>query len=443
VLAVSDVEHLRVRNLEFRTGVLRLVVASLMAGLGQRTPFNFPMLCPVARRGGTPATGMGFTAMRFFGWPLAGLAMYVGTSAVAAQTSPVRMSGSPSGTLAPPTATADTVPADTLGAIGGRVVAPDGTPVDGADVLIIGTARRARSGADGRFLVSGIPPGEVELLVRKLGFAPAGGALFVMPGRRFDLEVRLPALTTLRTVTVKTQLLNEIRGVITDSTGTTLAGVQVTLAGQRRMTTGPDGAFVFANVEPGRWMLRMGKRGYEARVVGVRMVAQLERSLAVTLRRANPADDLFVSDSVAWFEHERRRSWMGGASGSELVTRDQLAPWGDAALDFALRAAAPQAMAIMGATVGNATGRGPTSFGGGRAAGGISTGGMCILLDGLTPLWNQGLHTFSTSQVESVEIFPPNSDQTRTGCSRFPISSNCGCGVSNAIPGYYVVWTRR
>jgi hypothetical protein len=172
------------------------------------------------------------------------------------------------------------------------------------------------------------------------------------------------------------------------------------------------------------------------------MVAQLERSLAIKMRPVEESATFAVSDSVAWAEHESRRAWMGPTGGA-LVTREDLAQWGDQPLDIALRNAAPQAMMVMTRPQGSGTRGVPTTLGGGVAQDGQSSGGACILLDGLQPLWNQGLQTFMASQVESVEIFPPNTDNTRSGCSRFPVQNACGCAAANAIPGYYVIWSRK
>jgi hypothetical protein len=324
------------------------------------------------------------------------------------------------------------------------VVDAAGAPVEGADVLIVGTTRRSLTGKDGTFVLPALAPGAVEVLVRKVGYRAVDGALFLNPGRRFDLQIALVPLNSLDRVTVTTQIFNEVRGFVTDASGRPLDSVQVSLAGNRRLLTGKDGQFIIPDIPPGRWMLRVSKRGYEPRMVGLQMVAQLERVLAVQLLPVDPTNAFAISDSVAWAEHERRRTWMGpGIAGGALVTREDLAPWGDQPLDLALRNASPSIMMVMQRPQGSGYRDGPVTLGGGVTQDGMSSGGACILLDGLQPLWNQGLQTFMASQVESVGIFPPNTDQTRSGCSRFPVASTCGCGASNEIPGYYVVWSRR
>jgi hypothetical protein len=307
-------------------------------------------------------------------------------------------------------------------------------------VLIVGTARRTQTGADGRFLLRGLEPGPIEVLVRKVGYRATEGALFLNPARQFDLRISIQPFNMLDRVTVTAQVVNEVRGVVTDTAGRPLDSVLVSLAGNRTLFTGREGTFVIPDIPPGRWMLRVSKRGYEPRMVGLHMVAQLERELALKLLPVDPANTFPVSDSVAWAEHVRRRSWMGpGLAGGALVTREDLARWGDQPLDMALRGAAPGAMVGMG-YVGA---RAPTTLGGGAFQQGWGAGNTCILLDGILPMWNQGLHTFMASQVESVEIWRANTDQTRTGCWRFPTSSICGCGTSNFVPAYFVLWSRR
>jgi TonB-linked SusC/RagA family outer membrane protein len=64
--------------------------------------------------------------------------------------------------------------AQTTGTIRGRVTDADGAgPVDGAQVVIVGTRMGALTGVGGEFRILNVPPGVHQLRVQRLGFQPA------------------------------------------------------------------------------------------------------------------------------------------------------------------------------------------------------------------------------------------------------------------------------
>src|SRR4029079_16849612 len=67
--------------------------------------------------------------------------------------------------MAAPSAKAQTA------AINGRVVdAVSGSPINGAQVLIVGTTRGAAAGNDGRFRIAGVRAGTYQLRVARIGY---------------------------------------------------------------------------------------------------------------------------------------------------------------------------------------------------------------------------------------------------------------------------------
>ena len=56
--------------------------------------------------------------------------------------------------------------------ISGLVVDSLGTPIPNAQITIDGTTHRATTDANGGFLLVGVPPGPITLLVRRIGFVP-------------------------------------------------------------------------------------------------------------------------------------------------------------------------------------------------------------------------------------------------------------------------------
>lgn len=73
----------------------------------------------------------------------------------------------------------------------GRVADAVGAAIVAAEILVAHTALHAQSGADGRFELIGVPPGAVELVVRRLGFAPATFSLQLGAGEARDVRVLL------------------------------------------------------------------------------------------------------------------------------------------------------------------------------------------------------------------------------------------------------------
>jgi hypothetical protein len=77
----------------------------------------------------------------------------------------------------------------------GRVVAAaaDERPVVDAEVVVEALGRRARSGADGAFVLDSLPPGTHEVMARKLGHEPAGRRVTVGAGDTITIVLALPA----------------------------------------------------------------------------------------------------------------------------------------------------------------------------------------------------------------------------------------------------------
>jgi len=73
---------------------------------------------------------------------------------------------------------------DTAASVAGRVRNHQGQPVVGALVQVIGSRLGARSDSQGRFDLSGVPPGPAHLRVRALGFDPADTTLSLRRAER-------------------------------------------------------------------------------------------------------------------------------------------------------------------------------------------------------------------------------------------------------------------
>lgn len=356
----------------------------------------------------------------------------------------------------------DSVP--TTGAVKGTVVTLEGRPVEGADVVVGGTAIRVKTRADGSFVLPGIPPGDYEILFRKLGYDPAAFTTMIAAGQQQEVKVTLARLgQQLDTVKVQATVFNEVGGVVQDTTGRPIGGADVEIDGtDHRMRTRADGRFLFLDVPPGRFLLRVRKLGFGMVRRGLEMAKQLERTITIVLhplpQTLSPVEviaqsGLGAADSVAQAEFAIRRRMAG--SQSDMLVREDLAPMGRSALDQAImqRAMGGAAKGLAGAAcvliegqqplvdagqgvqLGMA-GRGP-SFGGG---GGNSNPAMRGAA-GASEF--RVLQTLFADQVESVELYPEGSEFSGTACARFPISMpQCGCDRPRS-PAIVVVWLRK
>ncbi|MEO8193759.1 MAG: TonB family protein [Gemmatimonadales bacterium] len=89
------------------------------------------------------------------------------------------------------------------GTILGIVRDSAGHGVAGATIEVVRSEQRATTDAAGRFRLSGIAPGEVELHVRRLGFYPAAARVMLTAGAQPEVDVTLsPAPTRLVPVEV-------------------------------------------------------------------------------------------------------------------------------------------------------------------------------------------------------------------------------------------------
>jgi len=79
----------------------------------------------------------------------------------------------------------------------GRVADARGYSIQKAEILVTNTALHAESGTDGRFDLSDLPAGPVEVIVRRLGFSPAKIALDLTTGEVRDIRVLLSPMAVL------------------------------------------------------------------------------------------------------------------------------------------------------------------------------------------------------------------------------------------------------
>lgn len=136
--------------------------------------------------------------------------------------------------------------------------ADNGLPVPGARVSVTGMSGSATTDADGRYQLSNVPTGDVEIRAAAPDFATASVSGNVTAG---NILVFSPALELLSAVQVT------VEGMITDrETGQPLAGVSVdvaSLGGNFTATTDSTGRYRLAGLQPGPRTLSASLAGYQ------------------------------------------------------------------------------------------------------------------------------------------------------------------------------------
>jgi TonB-linked SusC/RagA family outer membrane protein len=111
-------------------------------------------------------------------------------------------------------------PVSAQGTVAGQVTdRSNQQPVAGAAVLVVGTSLQARTGREGRYSISNVPPGQYQVQVRFIGFATATQPVSVTAGQPATLDFALtPAAVPLDVVVVSAtgqeQLKREIGNTV-------------------------------------------------------------------------------------------------------------------------------------------------------------------------------------------------------------------------------------
>lgn len=147
----------------------------------------------------------------------------------------------------------------------GKVLAPDGQPLEGADVSVADTSinglpgfsfQSATTDADGQYRIEGISPGPHTLEARAAGY------------RRAVRDVE--ATVEPRRVDFQLDRGLEVSGRVVDDAGSPVPDARVFISGgtagsfQSVVISAGDGAFRIPSVEDGTYSLRAAKKGYSA-----------------------------------------------------------------------------------------------------------------------------------------------------------------------------------
>jgi hypothetical protein len=154
-----------------------------------------------------------------------------------------------------------TPPTATTGTISGAVTAAaDGTPLAGVTILVRGSASAsATTGADGRYVLSELAPGNLMLTATKEGYVVASASANLTAG---DRVVFSPSLELSLSPRVSGRVID--RATLVPVSGATVS-LDKEVAG-----TDADGRFTFGNVVSGEHLVKIDAPGYLSRVLPIR-----------------------------------------------------------------------------------------------------------------------------------------------------------------------------
>ncbi|MEP6618294.1 MAG: carboxypeptidase regulatory-like domain-containing protein, partial [bacterium] len=143
-----------------------------------------------------------------------------------------------------------------------------GQRVDSVELLIPNLKKKAVSKADGTFRFDDVDPGRYAVSARRIGYLPQ--VRFVVVGNggggmAFDI---VPVVHLLQPV-LTNSARGGLSGVVGDTAYNVLAGAEVwVITSGQKVFTDSTGKF-FMDIHPGKYMIRVSREGYGARMMSV------------------------------------------------------------------------------------------------------------------------------------------------------------------------------
>jgi Carboxypeptidase regulatory-like domain len=195
-----------------------------------------------------------------------------------------------------------------------------GFPIDGVEITIASSQRRATTTGSGEFRFENIAPGSYEVRARKLGYAPqvrtivvdsAGGS-----GAFAMMSIPVPLLPV-----ISSAARGGLSGVVGDTAFRPLPGAKVSVIGHSDMTlTDSTGAF-YIPVRPGNYTVAISEPGFDFKVVGVIVPSDSGRRITAYL---TPQSHLPSVREVHNLEDFATRMAWRTVANSKVFTRAEL-----------------------------------------------------------------------------------------------------------------------
>jgi hypothetical protein len=169
---------------------------------------------------------------------------------------------------APPAPKGRGLPESAFGTLTGVVRDLTGAAIARAVVTATGVPRGAETDSLGRFVLAGLPLGDREIRVQRVGFEPLGFTVRIPEPGTLEVQLSLEPTTAGPAAAKSTSIFGTVR----DAQGTALAEVEVSaLDTQQSVTTDTSGSFRLSDAPRGPHLLRVRKLGYVPRTIPVQV----------------------------------------------------------------------------------------------------------------------------------------------------------------------------
>lgn len=334
--------------------------------------------------------------------------------------------------------------------IGGVVRESVTRPLPLAEVLV-NDSLRTRTDSAGRFTITGLGAGDVELTVRRVGFAPLSIPLTLRAGQRRNLAIELAPLPYALDPVVVSTSRPGLFGQVVDDAGRPLAGAAVIVVGAKdSATTAEDGGFALMGLAGRTYLVLVRHEGHYAARFSITLppdrgqevhveLEALPASLTGGARRLAAGRGTIDRSRLRDLGHRMRvnRPLMvprevlakgGKRDIADVIAHDRLTPIPAAARAMHLPQPIGAADHIEPPSPTEEMLTGMRLADGGR--------GACYFVDGDYPLDPQMARTMPASWIEAVEI--SRRDDTGSLSRRLPPGMH---GADCRL--FVVLWTRR
>lgn len=165
----------------------------------------------------------------------------------------------------------------------GVVRGADGRLVPLVEVLVNDSAR-TRTDSTGAFFIGRLPARQIELTLRRVGFAPLSLPITLAAGQRRTLAIELAPLPFSLSATVIYGSRPGLYGQVVDLSGKPVEGATIMVAGSgRRVTSAEDGSFAMPELRGQAYAIHVRRPGYYAGRFFIAIPADRGQQLRVEL----------------------------------------------------------------------------------------------------------------------------------------------------------------